>query len=40
MYARAHARGDIEVPTTSHCARLSHPHIVADLIDQAAEATG
>ena len=40
MYARANARGVVEVPTSSHCAMLSHPHIVADLIDQAAKATG
>jgi pimeloyl-ACP methyl ester carboxylesterase len=39
MYNRANARKIIEVPTSSHCAMLSHPHIVADLIDQAARAT-
>ena len=39
MYSRANARKVIEVPTSSHCAMLSHPHIVADLIDQAAKAT-
>jgi len=39
MYTRAGARNIIEVPTSSHCAMLSHPKIVADLIDQAAKAT-
>jgi pimeloyl-ACP methyl ester carboxylesterase len=39
MYSRANARKVIEVPTSSHCAMLSHPQIVADLIDQAANAT-
>jgi pimeloyl-ACP methyl ester carboxylesterase len=39
MYSRANARKVIEVPTSSHCAMLSHPYIVADLIDQAAKAT-
>jgi len=40
MYKRANARKIIEVPTSSHCAMLSHPHIVANLIDHAANATG
>jgi pimeloyl-ACP methyl ester carboxylesterase len=39
MYSRAKARKVIEVPTSSHCAMLSHPQIVANLIDQAAKAT-
>ena len=39
MYSRANARKVVEVPTSSHCAMLSHPQIVADLIDQAAKAT-
>ena len=39
MYSRANARKVVEVPTSSHCAMLSHPRIVADLIDQAAKAT-
>src|ERR1700722_5123421 len=39
MYSRANARKVVEVPTSSHCAMLSHPRIVADLIDQAARAT-
>jgi pimeloyl-ACP methyl ester carboxylesterase len=38
MYSRANARSVVEVATSSHCAMLSHPHIVADLIDQAAKA--
>jgi pimeloyl-ACP methyl ester carboxylesterase len=38
MYSRANARGVIEVPTSSHCAMLSHPQIVADLIHEAARA--
>ncbi|MBR7839340.1 alpha/beta hydrolase [Actinospica durhamensis] len=38
MYARANARKVVEVPTSSHVAMLSHPRIVADLIDDAAEA--
>lgn len=37
--SRANARKVVEVPTSSHCAMLSHPQIVADLIDQAAKAT-
>ena len=39
MYSRANARKVVEVPTSSHCAMLSHPQIVADLIDHAAKAT-
>ena len=39
MYSRANARKVVEVPTSSHCAMLSHPQIVADLICQAAKAT-
>jgi len=39
MYSRAGARKIVEVPTSSHCAMLSHPKTVADLIDQAAKAT-
>jgi pimeloyl-ACP methyl ester carboxylesterase len=39
MYSRANARKIVEVPTSSHCAMLSHPQIVADLIDHAAKAT-
>ncbi|HTU72773.1 MAG TPA: alpha/beta hydrolase [Trebonia sp.] len=39
MYNRANARKVVEVPTSSHCAMLSHPRTVADLIHQAAEAT-
>jgi pimeloyl-ACP methyl ester carboxylesterase len=39
MYSRANARKVVEVPTSSHVAMLSHPQIVADLIDQAAKAT-
>jgi pimeloyl-ACP methyl ester carboxylesterase len=39
MYRRANARKVVEVPTSSHCAMLSHPQVVADLIDQAAKAT-
>jgi pimeloyl-ACP methyl ester carboxylesterase len=39
MYNRANFRQVVEVPTSSHCAMLSHPQIVADLIDRAAKAT-
>jgi pimeloyl-ACP methyl ester carboxylesterase len=39
MYSRANFRQIVEVPTSSHCAMLSHPQIVADLIDRAAKAT-
>jgi pimeloyl-ACP methyl ester carboxylesterase len=38
MYSRANARKVVEVPTSSHCAMLSHPQIVADLIEDAARA--
>jgi hypothetical protein len=33
------SRKVVEVPTSSHCAMLSHPQSVAELIGQAAEAT-
>lgn len=36
MYSRANARKVVEVPTSSHVAMISHPMIVADLIDEAA----
>ncbi|MER5863311.1 alpha/beta hydrolase [Kitasatospora sp. NPDC002040] len=36
MYTRANARRIVEVPTSSHVVMLSHPRIVADLIDEAA----
>jgi pimeloyl-ACP methyl ester carboxylesterase len=39
MYARAKARKVVEVPTSSHVVMLSHPKVVADLIDEAAQAT-
>ena len=39
MYSRANAQKAVEVPGSSHCAMLSHPQIVAALIDQAAKAT-
>jgi pimeloyl-ACP methyl ester carboxylesterase len=39
MYSRANFRKVVEVSTSSHCAMLSHPQIVADLIDRAAQAT-
>ena len=39
MHSRANARKVVEVPTSSHCAMLSHPQTVAELIDQAAKAT-
>jgi AAA ATPase domain len=29
LYSRANARKVVEVPTSSHCAMLSHPHIVS-----------
>ncbi|MFB7676012.1 alpha/beta fold hydrolase [Kitasatospora purpeofusca] len=38
MYARANARKVVEVPTSSHVVMLSHPRIVAGLIDEAARA--
>jgi pimeloyl-ACP methyl ester carboxylesterase len=40
MYTRAKARKIVEVPTSSHCAMLSHPQVVANLIHQAAQAVG
>lgn len=40
MYARANAREVVEVPTSSHVVMLSHPRIVAGLIDDAARAVG
>jgi pimeloyl-ACP methyl ester carboxylesterase len=39
MYGRANFRKVVEVPTSSHCAMLSHPRTVADLIQDAAKAT-
>jgi pimeloyl-ACP methyl ester carboxylesterase len=39
MYSRAKARKVVEVPTSSHVAMISHPRVVADLIDDAAKAT-
>ena len=39
MYRRANARKIVEVSTSSHVAMISHPGIVADLIDDAARAT-
>jgi pimeloyl-ACP methyl ester carboxylesterase len=39
MYQRANARKIVEAPTSSHVAMISHPKIVADLIDDAAKAT-
>jgi pimeloyl-ACP methyl ester carboxylesterase len=39
MYQRANARKVIEVPTSSHVAMISHPDIVAALIERAAKAT-
>ena len=38
MYARAGARKVVEVPESSHVAMLSHPDVVANLIDEAASA--
>ncbi len=40
MYSRANARKVVEVPTSSHVAMISHPRIVANLIEDAAKATG
>jgi pimeloyl-ACP methyl ester carboxylesterase len=40
MYSRANFRKVVEVPTSSHVAMLSHPKIVAELIKDAAKATG
>lgn len=39
MYARAGFRKVVEVPTSSHVAMLSHPQVVAALIQEAATAT-
>ena len=39
MYNRANSRKVVEVPASSHVAMLSHPQIVASLIDDAAGAT-
>jgi pimeloyl-ACP methyl ester carboxylesterase len=39
MYSRAKARKVVEVPTSSHVAMISHPTVVADLIQDAATAT-
>jgi pimeloyl-ACP methyl ester carboxylesterase len=39
MYARAGARKVVELPTSSHVAMISHPRAVADLIEDAAQAT-
>jgi pimeloyl-ACP methyl ester carboxylesterase len=39
MYSRANFRKVVEVSTSSHCAMLSHPRTVADLIQDAAKAT-
>jgi pimeloyl-ACP methyl ester carboxylesterase len=39
MYRRANARKIVEVRNSSHVAMISHPRIVADLIDEAARAT-
>jgi pimeloyl-ACP methyl ester carboxylesterase len=39
MYSRANFRKVVEVPTSSHCAMLSHPRTVADLIQDGAKAT-
>ena len=39
MYSRANFRKVVEEPTSSHCAMLSHPRTVADLIQDAAKAT-
>jgi pimeloyl-ACP methyl ester carboxylesterase len=39
MYRRANARKIVEVPTSSHVAMLSHPQVVAELIQDAVRAT-
>ncbi|MBO0843870.1 MAG: alpha/beta hydrolase [Nocardioides sp.] len=39
MYNRANARKIVEVPTSSHVAMISHPQIVANLINDAAKTT-
>ncbi|MDQ1640664.1 MAG: hypothetical protein QOJ90_15 [Actinomycetota bacterium] len=38
MYSRAGARKIVEVPTSSHVVMISHPRIVAELIEDAAKA--
>ncbi len=38
MYSRANARKVVEVPNSSHVGMISHPKVVADLIEDAAEA--
>jgi pimeloyl-ACP methyl ester carboxylesterase len=38
MYSRANARKVVEIPHSSHVAMISHPEIVAELIEDAAEA--
>nr|WSY50050.1 alpha/beta hydrolase [Streptomyces sp. NBC_00886] len=40
MYSRANARKIVEVPRSSHVVMISHPEIVAGLIEDAAEAVG
>jgi pimeloyl-ACP methyl ester carboxylesterase len=39
MYQRANARKIVEVPSSSHVVMISHPVIVAELIETAAKAT-
>jgi pimeloyl-ACP methyl ester carboxylesterase len=39
MYRRANARKVVEVPQSSHVVMISHPRIVAELIEDAAKAT-
>jgi pimeloyl-ACP methyl ester carboxylesterase len=39
MYRRANARKVVEVPQSSHVVMISHPRVVADLIEDAAKAT-
>jgi pimeloyl-ACP methyl ester carboxylesterase len=39
MYSRAKFRHVVEVPTSSHVVMISHPKIVAELIEDAANAT-
>jgi pimeloyl-ACP methyl ester carboxylesterase len=40
MYRRGKFRKVVEVPTSSHVVMISHPQATADLIDEAARATG
>ncbi len=40
MYSRANFRKVVEVPAASHVVMISHPRVVADLIHDAAKATG